>query len=229
MAINPYDTPRGRFRTRAETTRRQFLLLMGTLGAVGATIFGSVELLKFMFPAATGEAPQVFKTNSTNPPVTFDDLTGGIDAGSGKAKAGAAVRSITADRVTIVLDDAGIYAVYLVCTHLGCTPNYVTDVTSGSGVNNSVAQARGVRTGAEAIPNGWACPCHGSRYFIDSTNFYGPAPRPMDWVDISVAPDGYFVVDRGNIVAYRQPGDATAPQWRLDLKTKKSNGKTLGV
>ncbi|MGH7686425.1 MAG: ubiquinol-cytochrome c reductase iron-sulfur subunit [Candidatus Dormibacteria bacterium] len=223
MAINPYDNPRGKFHARAQTTRRQFLLLMGGLGAVGATIFGGVELLKFMFPAATGDAPQQFKTS-----FTFADLTGGVTS-DGRAQVGATVRSITADRVSVVVDDSGIYAVYLVCTHLGCTPNYVTNVTGGSGVSDTVAQARGSRAGAERIPNGWACPCHGSRYFIDSTNFYGPAPRPMDWVDISVAPDGYFVVDRGNIVAYRQPGQTTAPEWRLDLKTKKTNGKTLGV
>ena len=223
MAINPYDPPRGKFHARAQATRRQFLLLMGTLGAVGATIFGSIEAIKFLFPAATNDAPLEFKT-----PFTFEDLTGGVTA-DGKAMVGATVRSITADRVSVVVDDAGIYAVYLVCTHLGCTPNYVTNVTGGSGVNDSVAQARGIRTGAEKIPNGWACPCHGSRYFIDSTNFYGPAPRPMDWVSITVAPDGYFVVDRGSIVAYRNPGDQTAPKWRLDLKTKQPNGKTLGV
>ena len=195
---------------------------MGGLGALGASIFGGVELLKFMFPAATGDAPQQFKTT-----FTFEDLTGGVTGG--KAQVGATVRSITADRVSVVVDDAGIYAVYLVCTHLGCTPNYVTNVTGGSGVSDEVAQARGTRAAAERIPNGWACPCHGSRYFIDSTNFYGPAPRPMDWVDISVAPDGYFVVDRGNIVVYRQPGQTTVPEWRLDLSTKKANGKTLGV
>jgi len=223
MAINPYDTPRGKFRTRAETTRRQFLLLMGTLASTGAVIFGTVEVLKFMFPAATGDAPQQFKTN-----FTFDELTGGVDS-NGKAKAGATVRSITAQRVSVVVDDGGIYAVYLVCTHLGCTPNYVPNVTSGSGVADTVAAARGDRSGSEQIPNGWACPCHGSRYFIDSTNFYGPAPRPMDWVSISVSPDNFFVIDRGNIVAYRQPGDNTAPQWRLLLNSKKDNGKTLGV
>jgi Rieske Fe-S protein len=222
MALNPYDTPRGRFRTRAESTRRQFLLLMGGLGALGATIFGSIEVLKFMFPAATGDAPQKFKTD-----FTFDDLTGGVTGG--KANVGATVRSITTDRVTVVLDDAGIYAVFLVCTHLGCTPNYTPDVVSGSGVSPTVAQDRGVRAGPEQKPDGWACPCHGSRYFIDSTNFYGPAPRPMDWVDIQVAPDNHFVIDRGSIVVYRQAGDATPPDWRLQLKDKKDNGKTLGV
>src|SRR6202140_414174 len=169
MALNPYDTPRGRFRARAEASRRQFLLLIGALGATGATIFGGFGVLKFMFPAATTEAPLKFKTD-----FTFDDLTGGV--AGGKAKIGAAVRSITTDRVTVVLDDAGIYAVFLVCTHLGCTPNYVTDVTTGSGVSPTVAESRGVRANDQRLPNGWACPCHGSRYFIDSTNFYGPAP-----------------------------------------------------
>ena len=117
---------------------------------------------------------------------------------------------------------------YLVCTHLGCTPNYVTDVVGGSGVDPSRAEMRGVRSSGEQKADGWACPCHGSRYFIDSTNFYGPAPRPMDWVEISVAPDNRFVIDRGNIVVYRQAGDQTAPQWRLEF-SKKSNGKTIGV
>src|SRR6202022_958807 len=212
MALNPYDTPRGRFRARAEASRRQFLLLIGTLGATGATIFGGFEVLKFMFPAATTESPLKFKTD-----FTFDELTGGV--AGGKAKVGAAVRSITTDRVTVVLDDAGIYAVFLVCTHLGCTPNYVADVVSGSGVPPETAQQRGVRAGPEQKPDGWACPCHGSRYFIDSTNFYGPAPRPMDWVDIQLAPDKHFVVNRAAITVYRQAGDPTVPAWRLDPKT----------
>ena len=86
-----------------------------------------------------------------------------------------------------------------------------------------------MRAPDQRLPNGWACPCHGSRYFIDSTNFYGPAPRPMDWVNIEVTPDGFFAVDRAALVATRGPGNNAAPQWRLLVDTKKSNGKTLGV
>lgn len=217
MALNPYDTPSDRLRRGLETTRRQFLLLMGALAAAGATLFGGIELLKFMFPGATGEAPPKFKTD-----FTVTELTGG---GSMKVN----VISDTANRTTVVLDDAGIYAVYLVCTHLGCTPNYVTDVVSGSGVDPKVAEERGMRTGASAIPNGWACPCHGSRYYIDSTNFYGPAPRPMDWIKIEITPDKHFAVDRSAITVYRQAGDTTAPKWRLDPVTGKDNGATVGV
>ena len=212
MAINPYDSSRGRLHARAQATRRQFLLLMGTLGAVGATLFGGIEVLKFVFPNTTAEAPLLFKPSVHPSEVTVDNPH--MDYGH---------------RTGIILDDAGFYAVELVCTHLGCTPNYVTNVTSGSGVADKVADKHGVRKPSEQIPNGWACPCHGSRYFIDSTNFYGPAPRPMDWYDIQFAPDGYFVVNRGNLVVVRGPGDTTPPQWRLDPVTKKDNGKTYGV
>jgi len=220
MALNPYDTPRDRLRSRVETTRRQFLLLVGTVGAVGATLFGGIELLKFMFPAATLESPPEFKTG-----FTVADLTG-----NGTLKVN--VLSETANRVTVVLDSTGIYAVYLVCTHLGCTPNYVSDVTSGTGVDDkstAVGQHYTAEGSASTTRNGWACPCHGSRYYIDSTNFYGPAPRPMDWVDIQLAPDKRFVVNRGAITVYRQAGDTSVPKWRLDPATGKSNGQTVGV
>jgi cytochrome b6-f complex iron-sulfur subunit len=222
MALNPYESPRGRMRARAETTRRQFLMIMGGLAAAGASLFGGIETLKFMFTQASSNAPALFKTT-----FTFEQLTGGIV--NGKPVTPVNVLSETDKRVTVVLDDAGIYAVYLVCTHLGCTPNYVTDVTTGSGVSPATAEARGVRAADQRLPNGWACPCHGSRYFIDSTNFYGPAPRPMDWVNIEVTPDGFFAVDRAALVATRGPGNNEAPQWRLLVDTQKSNGKTLGV
>jgi cytochrome b6-f complex iron-sulfur subunit len=229
MALNPYESSQGRLRTRLETTRRQFLYIMGGLAALGAVVFGGFETLNFLFPAATNDAPAKFKTNVTSPPVTFDSLTGGVQGG--RAKNAPSVVSITADRVSIVLDDAGIYAVLLICTHLGCTPNYVTDVTTGTGLDTAAGNVTQhyVNEAGHTTFNGWACPCHGSRYFIDSTNFYGPAPRPMDWVSIEVSPDGFFVIDRSNIVAYRQPGDTTPPAWRLDVTTKQSNGKTLGV
>ncbi len=160
MAINPYDPMGGRVRSLAEATRRQFLVIMGSLAALGAALFGGVEVLRFMFPVASDNAPALFKTA-----FTFEQLTGGVV--NGKAVTAVNVLSETDKRVTVVLDDAGIYAVLLICTHLGCTPNYVTDVTTGSGVSATVADDRGARTKPQQIPNGWACPCHGSRYFIE--------------------------------------------------------------
>ena len=142
------------------------------------------------------------------------------------------VFSIPTYRVTIVRDDGGYYAVYLICTHLGCTPVYTADVVSGATNDASViamAESRGERHAAERKPDGFLCPCHGGRFFVDGTNFVGPPPRPMDWVNIAFNQKGQLVVDRAELVVYRQPGDTTAPQWRLDPTTRKSNGLTLGV
>jgi len=212
MAVNPYETQQGRLHFLADVTRRQFLLIMGWLGAAAATLFGTAKVLQFMFPGSTLEEPLAFKVNVDPSAITVGNPL-----------------QITAKRVSIVRDDGGFYAVYLICTHLGCTPNYTSSVAKGTGVSDDIAKSHGKRKPSEALPNGWACPCHGSRYFIDSTNFYGQAPRPIDWVDVQFAPDGALVVDRGKLVVQRTPGDTTKPEWRLDPDTKKDNGKTLGV
>lgn len=205
MAYNPYDSPRGRLEGLVSTTRRQFLLIMGALGGLAALALGSIETLKFMVPGAlSDEAPAEYK-------VAVDPKT--IAVGT--------VFPDTAHRVSIVRDTGGLYAVFMVCTHLGCTPNYTSDVFSGSGVSPSnpilVPHYKKFSPGGS---QGWACPCHGSRYYIDSTNFYGPAPRPMDWVNITFTADhSTLVVDRGTIVVLRGDGVTTPPLWRLNPDT----------
>ena len=47
---------------------------------------------------------------------------------------------------------------------------------------------------------GWfRCPCHGSTYTRGGIRVFGPAPRPMDTMEISVNSDGSLVVNTGNI------------------------------
>ncbi|MBP7571952.1 MAG: Rieske 2Fe-2S domain-containing protein, partial [Acidobacteria bacterium] len=42
----------------------------------------------------------------------------------------------------------------------------------------------------------YLCPCHVSRYRGDGQNLSGPAPRPLAWYRLTVAPDdGQLVVD----------------------------------
>ena len=210
MAVDPYASE-SHLRRLAHVSRRSFLLMLGWIAAGVATLFGGVETMKFMFPNTTGEEPLAFKTKFKVADVTVGNPI-----------------QITDKRVSLVADDDGIYAVFLICTHLGCTPNYVSDVVGGTGVDPSVAKRRGKRKDADAQANGWACPCHGSRYFIDSTNFYGPAPRPMDWVDVSITPDGYLFVDRGKKVVQRAAGNNQPPTWRLDTKSGKPKGEEIG-
>jgi len=65
-----------------------------------------------------------------------------------------------------------IYALKAVCTHLGCTPNWL-----------------------EAEQK-FKCPCHGSGFYKDGINFEGPAPRPLERYAISIADDGQLLVDK---------------------------------
>ncbi len=72
------------------------------------------------------------------------------------------------------------YAMSAICTHLGCTVKQEATAAGGTEFH---------------------CPCHGSRYRDDGTNYAGPAPRPLDRFRIEVAPDdGQLLVDSGNIV-----------------------------
>ena len=67
---------------------------------------------------------------------------------------------------------SGIYALSTVCTHLGCTPNWL-----------------------EAEQK-FKCPCHGSGYYKTGVNFEGPTPRPLERYAISLADDGQILVDK---------------------------------
>lgn len=57
-----------------------------------------------------------------------------------------------------------------VCTHLGCTVN--------------------------AVPTGYACPCHGSTYDCHGRNTGGPAPLPLVYFELSKAASGDIMADK---------------------------------
>jgi cytochrome b6-f complex iron-sulfur subunit len=73
-------------------------------------------------------------------------------------------------RVCIVREGDRLAAISTTCTHLGCI----------------VARSE----------TGFACPCHGSRFDQDGNVTGGPAPRPLPWYQISLAPNGELEVDK---------------------------------
>lgn len=74
------------------------------------------------------------------------------------------------------------FAIKAECTHLGCTPNWLESQRK------------------------FKCPCHGSGFRMNGLNFEGPAPRPLDRVQIRLAADGQLEVDKG--IIYRGiPGE----------------------
>jgi cytochrome b6-f complex iron-sulfur subunit len=72
----------------------------------------------------------------------------------------------------IVREGNQIFALSTTCTHLGCTPNWLENEQK------------------------FKCPCHGSGFRKDGTNFEGPAPRPLERFRIAIADDGQLLVDK---------------------------------
>ena len=73
-------------------------------------------------------------------------------------------------RICVVRDGDKVAAISTVCTHLGCI----------------VATSE----------TGFACPCHGSRYDQDGNVTGGPAPKPLPWFRVTLAPNGELEVDK---------------------------------
>jgi cytochrome b6-f complex iron-sulfur subunit len=78
-------------------------------------------------------------------------------------------------RICVVREGDKIAAISTTCTHLGCIV----------GLSET----------------GFACPCHGSRFDTDGNVTGGPAPRPLPWYKVTLAPNGEIEVDKDAEVA----------------------------
>jgi len=134
--------------------------------AWGAFTAASVAALgatgRFMFPNVLNEPPQQFEAGL---PAEYQV---GVDERWKEAFGVWIVRT----NDDIVQHTGGLYALIAVCTHLGCTPNYLGEERK------------------------FKCPCHGSGFRLTGINFEGPAPRPLERAAIALANDGQVVVDK---------------------------------
>src|SRR5438477_4264974 len=151
---------------KASVPRRSFLSWM-TLAwaAFTASMLAAVTATaRFMFPNVLFEPPPTFKAGYPN-----EIQVGQVDE-----------RFKQKFAVWLVKDPNGIYALSTVCTHLGCTPNWL-----------------------EAEQK-FKCPCHGSGYYKSGINFEGPTPRPLERFAISLADAGQILVDKSRKFQYEK-------------------------
>lgn len=73
--------------------------------------------------------------------------------------------------------EKGFAVANAVCTHLGCTVGYFQS------------------------DERFHCPCHGSIFGADGAVQHGPAPRPLEWFEVTLARDGQLRVDKDHPVA----------------------------
>ena len=149
--LNPYTPP----------TRRGFLSVLGLGWAAftGATVATLAGMTRFLFPNVLYEPVQTFRAGYP------DEYAVDVVDERFKAKYG----------TWIVRDAKGFYALSTVCTHLGCTPNWL------------------------AADLKFKCPCHGSGFVITGVNVEGPAPRPLERFRISLGDDGQIVIDKTQV------------------------------
>ena len=140
-------------------SRRDFFTRLGWGGFGIFTGFSLLGFIRSAFPRVLFHPPVTFKAGFPS-----DYAVGEV---SDKYK--------QEQRVWIVREETGIYAVFAKCTHLGCTPRW------------------------QASENKFKCPCHGSGFFKTGLNFEGPAPRPLDRFKIGVGEDGQLVVDKSKV------------------------------
>jgi len=90
-------------------------------------------------------------------------------------------------RLYVFKEGKSFYAISGACTHLGCTVKYT-----------KLNKPKKVEIGDEekVINSEFHCPCHGSKFYSDGTNYAGPAPSPLRWCKLEIAPDdGQLVVN----------------------------------
>jgi cytochrome b6-f complex iron-sulfur subunit len=156
-------------------TRRRFLAFVGW-GSFAA-FWGSIVLatLRFLFPRILYEPSPRFQAGKP-----ADYQVGEVST-----------RFKEAQRVWLIRNADGLYALSAICTHLGCTPNWF------------------------ATEERFKCPCHGSNFLMDGTNVAGPAPVPLYRAAITLDLAGTIEVDKSQ--QENQPGKRDQPPFFLPL------------
>ena len=150
--------------------RRGFLsVMLGSMMGIGFVALSATAGLwtlgfaRFLFPNILTEPPSRFKVGFPEgfAPGTVEE----------RFKAQFGVWVVNAQYA----GEQQLFALRTVCTHLGCTPNWL-----------------------EAEQK-FKCPCHGSGFYKDGINFEGPAPRPLERYAIRIAEDGQVEIDKSRL------------------------------
>ncbi|HEY0980638.1 ubiquinol-cytochrome c reductase iron-sulfur subunit, partial [Schlesneria sp.] len=141
-------------------------LLLSPFAAAWAAVTGVGGILtlgtaRFMFPNVLVEPPSKFKVGP------LSDYP--LNTVSNKWKDQFGIWIVHTDQYE---GRNLIFALASVCTHLGCTPNWLDGEQK------------------------FKCPCHGSGFYMTGINFEGPAPRPLERMGLRVAEDGMLEVNK---------------------------------
>ena len=153
--------------------RRDFFVKLGIGGGLAALAGQAAASLRSLVPNVSYDAPTTVRLGMPN------DFPEGM-------------KFLPVERLFVFREGNVFHAVSAVCTHLGCTVRAEA---------LSQPETRTVDGKPLWLSHRFLCPCHGSKYNGDGTNISGPAPKPLAWYHLSVAPeDGQLVVDLARAV-----------------------------
>jgi menaquinol-cytochrome c reductase iron-sulfur subunit len=148
--------------------RREFLLKLGIGSGIAALGAQTVASMRSLVPNVSYDAPTTVKLGMPN------DFPDGL-------------KFLPDERLFVFREGNTFHAISAVCTHLGCTVRAEA---------LPQAEVKTVEGQSLRLTHRFLCPCHGSKYTGDGSNVSGPAPRPLAWYHLAVAPeDGQLVVD----------------------------------
>ena len=152
----------------AAQSRRSFFPKLG-LGALIAAVLGQgYAFLRALVPNVLYEEPRRFKVG------TPDQFPEGATF-------------VEDHRLFVVRERNTLHAISAVCSHLGCTVKMM-----------NLLQPKKVKFRGSWVEETreFHCPCHGSKYYGDGSNYAGPAPKPLAWYKLEISlEDGQLVVD----------------------------------
>jgi cytochrome b6-f complex iron-sulfur subunit len=151
--------PKGESRSRLDSEpvpRRDFLGMAAKCTAGAACVLATVGVLRLPKAAVLPSPSKKFKVSL---PESLQPGVAHIPVGR---------------NVAVFRDDEGVFAISIVCTHLGCI--------------------------VKPVETGFDCPCHGSRFDPIGDVIRGPAPKALNWLAVSILDDGAFEIDEGETV-----------------------------
>jgi menaquinol-cytochrome c reductase iron-sulfur subunit len=148
--------------------RRSFLArLAGVFVGAGAAA-ASWPLLRSLVPNILYEPPKRFRVGHP------DRLQQGVTF-------------LDEHRIYLLRSGSSFHAISGVCTHLGCTVKFAPFARP---------QEKTVRKVTFTSLGEFHCPCHGSKFHGDGTNYAGPAPKPLKWYRLEISrAHGDLVID----------------------------------
>lgn len=162
------STDKSKTVSASNESRRSFLQKLGLGGMLAGIAAFGLQSFRSLIPNVLYEPPQKFKVGL--PSLLAEGVT-----------------FLEDKRLYVFKEGRAFYAISGACTHLGCTVKYT-----------KLNQPKQVEIDGEKknIPFEFHCPCHGSKFYADGTNYAGPAPRPLHWYKIEMSPeDGQLVVN----------------------------------